>query len=536
MTKHQRPKPGQEGADLSKNKTDNSLRTSAEKMLKKKNLMPFHEMSDGHANLLMHELQVHQIELELQNEELTRMRAELEATLGNYTSLYDFAPVGYFVFDASGVIRSVNLTGATMLGIERSLIIKKRFGSFVDEADLPKWNSHIINVQQNVEKQTCELKIKRDDGTSFYARLESIRVDSGDKVFVIRTAVSDVSESKQMEKALRKSEYLLQTIIDTEPQCVKMLDADANLIMMNKAGLKMIQVDSLDQVKGQCVRPLIVSEHWESFMNLTKRVFMGESGSLVFEITGFKGRHLWLETHAVPFRNEQNEIVALLSVTLNITARRQADEKIRNLLAEKDLILKEVHHRIKNNMNVIAGLLSLQANMLENQEAVAALNDSKSRVISMMALYDKLYRSECFLEVSFKGYATLLINEITANFANRKKVRIEIHIEDFIISAKLLSTVGIIINEIVTNAMKHAFSGRKDCLLSVSAALKNQYITLVIEDNGVGLPEFIDIHEPKGFGLQLLKMLTKQLGGSMKIEREQGTRFILKFKQQPQGE
>ncbi len=137
------------------------------------------------------------------------------------------------------------------------------------------------------------------------------------------------SQIAQREAALRASEKMLQTIIDTEPECVKLLDEKANLIMMNRAGLDMIQVDSLEQVKGQCVCPLITSEYWQPFLDLTRRIFQGESGTLLFEVIGMKGRHLWLETHAVPLRNEKNEIFALLGVTRDVTERKHAEEALR---------------------------------------------------------------------------------------------------------------------------------------------------------------------------------------------------------------
>ncbi len=154
-----------------------------------------------------------------------------------------------------------------------------------------------------------------------------LRNAQGDIIGVIGT-VRDISERKQAEIALRNSENMLQAIIDTEPECVKLLDAEARLLMMNRAGLAMLQVDDLEQVKGQCVCPMIVHEHWDPFMDLTRRVFRGESGTLAFEMVGAKGRPLWLETHAVPFRNETGEIVALLGITRDISQRRQAEEAL----------------------------------------------------------------------------------------------------------------------------------------------------------------------------------------------------------------
>lgn len=148
----------------------------------------------------------------------------------------------------------------------------------------------------------------------------------------LRQRVKEKTQSLQAEIAERvKAQNMLQAIVDTEPECVKMLDKDANLIMMNAAGLSMLDADSLDQVKGQCVLPLIVPEYREAFMELTESIFRGEAGALLFEMVGLKGRRLWLDTHAVPFRNEKKEIISMLGVTRNVTERRQAE----NALAEE---------------------------------------------------------------------------------------------------------------------------------------------------------------------------------------------------------
>ncbi len=125
--------------------------------------------------------------------------------------------------------------------------------------------------------------------------------------------------------ALAGSERFLQTIIDSEPECIKMLDINGNLLMMNRAGLQMIEADTFGQVKGQCICSLITEHYREAFLALTKNVFQGISGKLEFETIGLKGRRVWLETHAVPFRNEQGEIVSLLGITRDITERKQAE-------------------------------------------------------------------------------------------------------------------------------------------------------------------------------------------------------------------
>jgi two-component system cell cycle sensor histidine kinase/response regulator CckA len=144
--------------------------------------------------------------------------------------------------------------------------------------------------------------------------------------------ISDITGRDETDRELRESRKFLQTIIDTEPECVKLIDAEGNLVMMNKAGLDMIEADSLNQVKGQSVCSLVTTEHREAFTRLTEKVFQGESGTLDFEMTGIHGRKLWLETHGVPLRNDRDEIIALLGITRDITKRKETEEA---LLQEK---------------------------------------------------------------------------------------------------------------------------------------------------------------------------------------------------------
>jgi PAS domain S-box-containing protein len=170
---------------------------------------------------LVHELQVHQIELEMQNEELKKAQLALEASRDKYVDLYDFAPVGYFTFTPGALIAEVNLTGAALLGVERQKLKNGRFRRFVAPEDLDRWDRHIVSVLQHGEKQSCDLVLKREGGFTFHARFDSIRLDlltekagvSGGTP-VVRTAVSDITERKEAEEALKESEMRFKAIFN----------------------------------------------------------------------------------------------------------------------------------------------------------------------------------------------------------------------------------------------------------------------------------------------------------------------------------
>ncbi len=189
-----------------------------------------------------------------------------------------------------------------------------------------------------------------------------------------------------------------------------------------------------------------------------------------------------------------------------------------------------MHHRIKNNMSTMMSLLALQADMQKDQAAGSILMDARNRMQGMMVLYEKLYRADNIgQKMSVRDYIPHLVDEIVAMFQNTPIVRVAKDVDDFILDVSQMAPLGIIMNELITNSMKHAFDGISEARISVKAEKENGLAVITVGDNGRGIPDEFLSEKESGFGLQLVKLLARQLNGSIERQRREGTVFLLRF-------
>jgi len=191
------------------------LKNAAEKKLRRSSGTSA-DMNKKDSEGLLYELQVHQIELEMQNDELRRIQLALEESRDKYLDLYDFAPVGYFTLTPEALIQEINLTGAALLGMARQKLINSRFRRMVAAKAQDRWDRHFQSVLQQGERQSCELTLKKADGSTFQAQLDSIRQELKTGIPLVRTAISDISESKRTQEALRESEQRFRELSITD--------------------------------------------------------------------------------------------------------------------------------------------------------------------------------------------------------------------------------------------------------------------------------------------------------------------------------
>lgn len=213
----------------------------------------------------------------------------------------------------------------------------------------------------------------------------------------------------------------------------------------------------------------------------------------------------------------------------DITTRKQEQERTKALLARKELLLKEAHHRIKNDLSTVSSLLSLQS-QFASPDVRTSLEAARNRVNAMFVLYEKMLISDRYDAISCKNYLDAIVETLESLFSDRVNVTIEKRIDDFDLTTRKLFPLGIIVNEIVTNTMKHAFNGRRTGQIGITLDRTENYATLSIQDDGVGLPDGFDASASKGFGLTVVTVLAQQLGGTLTIENDAGTRSVLAFR------
>jgi len=364
--------------------------------------------------LLLHELQVHQIELEMQNEALQRKQQELDAERKCFFDLYDLAPVGYCIQSEAGLILQTNLTASTMLGVERSAMVKQPFCHFILRDDLDiYYEMGNKSLQRNGNPRAVELRMLKQGGAPFWARLLTNGAQDASGASVLRIVITDISAFKAVEHSLKQSALELRAIIASEPECVKQLDRDGCLLQMNRAGLNMIEADSLDQVIGQDVAGLVTPPYRNAFNALTQDVFQGKSGVLQFEIVGLKGTHRWLESHAAPLRDERGHIISMLSITRDVSERQRMDAALHKSEAELKSILESTSDgilAIDHNGKVIlfnqrfGQLWRLPQSLLDKRDDQILLNHVVSQLADPQAFVNKV---QALYACDFEGVDTI---------------------------------------------------------------------------------------------------------------------------------
>ena len=297
---------------------------------------------------IIHELQVHQIELELQNDELRRVQLELEESRDRYQDLYDFAPVGYFTLTHKGFISEVNLTGARLLGAPRPKLINMRFGYFVAAESQDHYYEYILSVLKHDKKHVCDITLKREDGLPFYARLESMRKlllvekpGETEQTHVIRVAVSDISARKRMEEELLSAKKEWEQTFNSVPDLIAILNTEHKMVRVNQAMAERLGLDAEDCIGLACYEAVHGGEAPPDYCPHCKLLSDGEEHSVEVYVAGLGGDYMVTTS---PLRDASGHVFGSVHVARDVTERRRAEDSLRE--SERFLRESEEKYRI----------------------------------------------------------------------------------------------------------------------------------------------------------------------------------------------
>jgi two-component sensor histidine kinase len=356
----------------------------------------------------------------------------------------------------------------------------------------------------------------------------------------------EIEERKNIYKSLLNNEKRLESIINGSPLPTFVLDNHHKVVYWNQAlenftGIKKEEVVGTSnqwhvfyQKNRPCMADLLLDGDWNGiFKWYSTKHMRSELVDNVYNASGFfpgikNGR--WLYMTAFPLLDSEGEIIGAVETLEDITQEVEYKEKIENSLEEKEILLKEIHHRVKNNLQIISSLISLQSNRLDDEETLHLFRKTRNRIQSMALVHEKLYQSGDFTRINLAEYIQDLVLNILGSYQSSERITLEMDCEPVWININTAIPCALIINELVTNSFKHAFPHDKTGKIIIKLHQRDDQIIITCTDTGVGLPDDINLLQTSTLGLKLVTALTQQLKGKIKILSTPGTSFEIYIK------
>lgn len=464
---------------------------------------------------------------------ITRKQAEmsLQESQRFVQNIADSMPDVLYVYDAIDQ-RNIYLNQACsrVLGYtpeELQVIDSDLFTTLMHPDDLASLSDdvHRLHNMKAGEVMEREYRIKRASGEWkwLYSRDTVFSKDADGRTKQIVGIAQDISDRKANEQKIRQQLAAMEASTDG----IAIVNQNGIFTYSNNAHAKIFGCNSTDETLGKS---------WEDFYD-REAIDYVESAveSSVLAEGAWKGELIGTKKDGSKFPVEIS-ITALADrnavwIHRDVSDRKQAEMQLQDSLKEKEMLLKEIHHRVKNNLQILASLLNLQKRSIEDPKVAQLFEDSKNRVYSMAMIHESLYQSKQLNQVNLAKYLQDLVDVLAqSNDIQSKQIQFLVDADAIDVNIETAMPCGLIVNELVTNAIKHAFPDlRQGQVLIECRGIPNGQILLAVRDNGVGIPVHIDPNEASSLGLRIAKNLARQLKGNIELDTSDGTCFSLKF-------
>jgi PAS domain S-box-containing protein len=458
--------------------------------------------------------------------------------LSSPTALKGFleaAPDAIVVVDGEGRIVIANQLAETMFGYSREELFEQRVELLVPERFRARHVEYRVQYFHDPRTRPMgagrELAGRRRDGSEFPIEisLSPLETESG-RLFI--SIIRDTTKPRQAEAKFRG-------LLESAPDGIVVVDRSGRIAIVNSQ-TEHIFGYSRHELIGRSIEVLVPDRfrgahvaHRNGYFEYPKvRPMGGGAGSL----TGRKrdGTEFPVEISLSPMHTEEGLLVT--AAIRDISERKVVETRLRRSLLEKEVLLKEVHHRVKNNLQIVSSMLNLQLDQLSDPKALELFKESQMRVRSIALFHEKLYESKDLARVDIAEYLKGLANGLFATYgANPDEILLSISAEDVPLGVDAAISCGLIVNELLSNALKHAFPSGRRGEVRVALRREGEAIALEVADDGAGMPPELDFQNPGTLGLRLVSILTEQIRGTIELRRRPGTRFVIKFMQSAQS-
>ena len=386
-----------------------------------------------------------------------------------------------------------------------------------------------LTPQQMESGSDEQYRIIRPNGEIRWIRDRAFPIrDEDGQVYRLAGIAEDITERKEAAEALSRSEERFRGLVETSSDLVWELDNNM-LFTYTSPQVSRILGYQPEELLGKSPFDLMSNQEAEQVNQTLKPLIKAEKPFQCIEnyCLHREGYLVVMETSGVPIFDTKNQVQGYRGMGRDITERKLAEDKIKASLNEKETLLKEIHHRVKNNLQIISSLLRLQSRHIDNRQTIELVSESQNRVKSMALVHEQLYQSSNLAKVNLQKYIQTLTSNLLSSYGiNSRRINLNINVEPISLGVDLAIPCGLIINELISNCLKYAFPQGRTGKINVNLhSEEDNCFILIIGDDGIGLPENLEPRTTNTLGLQLVHRLTRQLGGQIKINRDEGTEF-----------
>lgn len=491
--------------------------------------------------------------------ERQRVETELRQSEARYRAIVEDQTEAIARFSGDGTIAFVNHAYCRYFNVSRHSVLGRHYQPRIYAEDRDRVEAAVAELCPENPVRTVEHRVQLDNGVRWMQWINRMVFDGEGNFLEYQSVGRDITEQKQAERAVQESEQLLRAIFDRSFQLVGVLQPDGTLLKVNRTALEFIGLVP-EQVEGVRIWDLPETQ-------LSAELRSQLEAAVGFAATGVLARReldiaipdrppISLDLSVKPVFGDSGDVNLLIAEGRDVTERKQR-QRIEASLRQKEVLLKEIHHRVKNNLQVICSLLNLQARSLKDDTAIAQFQESQNRVRSMALIHEKLYQSDSHAQFHFGDYIRDLAARLFRSYTvPSTDVAFETEIdENCLLEFDIAIPCGLIVNELISNALKYAFPEQSRGRIFVKAVLENEneqsphasnpatngdrsspasgstrYLTLSVCDDGVGMPDDLNWRSPKTLGLSLVVGLANQLRAELSVGNDGGTSVSLRLR------